>query len=275
MLGSFEDVSGAVEPVSISTCAAFSQSDQGPQSADKSTKPPFHSHVHHVSTQSQKAPQSNSHFSQSTRKATVSASPNHQGPSSTYATASLNHNQGCQLSHSVHQQIKSEAFPDLRECVGLAQDTESPDAQPLTSLHSSDHSNTEPKDMDTKDTFDRHWHQMSLDHPSEYANTMDVSSSDLKQSPKDASLPQANKGNALPSQTFPPLLSSKLPNTVMTQKPTAYVRPMDGQDQVVNESPDLKPSPEPYEPLPQLITSKPNLAKMKTLTQFLEVSILS
>ncbi|XP_076014561.1 AF4/FMR2 family member 1 isoform X2 [Genypterus blacodes] len=273
MLGSFEDVSGAVETVSISTCAAYSQSDQGPPNLDKSTKPAFHSHVHHTSTQSPKAPPSNGHFAQSTRKSTVSASPNHQGPSSTYPTAFLNHNQGCQLSHSVHQQIKTEAFPDLGECVGLAHDTKSPDAQPLTPLHSNDHSYTEPKDMDTKDTLERRWHQVSSDHPSEYANTMDVPSLDLKQSPKDASLPQANKGNnALPSQTFPPLLSSKAPNTVMTQKPTAYVRPMDGQDQVVKESPDLKPSPEPYEPLPELITSKPNLSKMKTLPQFLETN---
>ncbi|XP_067413233.1 AF4/FMR2 family member 1 isoform X2 [Emydura macquarii macquarii] len=46
------------------------------------------------------------------------------------------------------------------------------------------------------------------------------------------------------SQTFPPALPSK--NSAMQQKPTAYVRPMDGQDQAPNESPELKPLPEEY-----------------------------
>jgi len=52
--------------------------------------------------------------------------------------------------------------------------------------------------------------------------------------------------SAAPCQTFPPPpLASKAPGVVVTQKPTAYVRPMDGQDQVMVESPELKPSPEP------------------------------
>uniref|UniRef100_A0A452J5Q4 AF4/FMR2 family member 1 n=1 Tax=Gopherus agassizii TaxID=38772 RepID=A0A452J5Q4_9SAUR len=46
------------------------------------------------------------------------------------------------------------------------------------------------------------------------------------------------------SQTFPPALPPK--NSAMQQKPTAYVRPMDGQDQAPNESPELKPLPEEY-----------------------------
>lgn len=39
-------------------------------------------------------------------------------------------------------------------------------------------------------------------------------------------------------QNFPPTLASK--PTVVQQKPTAYVRPMDGQDQAPDESPKLK-----------------------------------
>nr|XP_056718139.1 AF4/FMR2 family member 3 [Euleptes europaea] len=39
-------------------------------------------------------------------------------------------------------------------------------------------------------------------------------------------------------QNFPPALASK--STVVQQKPTAYVRPMDGQDQAPDESPKLK-----------------------------------
>ncbi|KAG5834628.1 hypothetical protein ANANG_G00263460 [Anguilla anguilla] len=86
---------------------------------------------------------------------------------------------------------------------------------------------------------------------------------------------QANEGAPLPSQTFPPPLPSK-PNLVMPQKPTAYVRPMDGQDQVPSESPDLKPSPEDfhgqsYENLPDLKnTTKPSLSKLKIPPQPIE-----
>ncbi|XP_077789937.1 AF4/FMR2 family member 1 isoform X2 [Podarcis muralis] len=46
------------------------------------------------------------------------------------------------------------------------------------------------------------------------------------------------------SQTFPASLSSK--TSAIQQKPTAYVRPMDGQDQAPDESPELKPLPEEY-----------------------------
>ncbi|NXY32365.1 AFF1 protein, partial [Pomatorhinus ruficollis] len=46
------------------------------------------------------------------------------------------------------------------------------------------------------------------------------------------------------SQTFPPSLTSKA--GAMQQKPTAYVRPMDGQDQAPFESLELKPLLEEY-----------------------------
>ncbi|XP_063166498.1 AF4/FMR2 family member 1 isoform X2 [Candoia aspera] len=50
--------------------------------------------------------------------------------------------------------------------------------------------------------------------------------------------------NAQPSsQTFPSSLSK---TSAIQQKPTAYVRPMDGQDQAPDESPELKPLPEEY-----------------------------
>ncbi|KAJ6663342.1 hypothetical protein lerEdw1_010479 [Lerista edwardsae] len=45
--------------------------------------------------------------------------------------------------------------------------------------------------------------------------------------------------SSLSSQNFPPGLHCK--SSMMQQKPTAYVRPMDGQDQVPNDSPELKP----------------------------------
>ncbi|XP_062290398.1 AF4/FMR2 family member 1 [Scomber scombrus] len=271
MLGNYEDVNHpsplTIEPLPVPTYVTFSQSDQGHPNTDKSAKPPFHNQAHYMSNQSQTGPLSNSYSSQPTRASTASASPNHHGHSSTLSKASFNHSH---LSHSTHQQKKSESFSDLREHVSLPQEmsAQAPDAKPQPFLHSSDHNNTEPKDTDTKDTFDFHLLQGSTDHP--FASTMDVSTLNLKQSPKDACLPQASKGNTLPSQTFPPLQSSKQPSVVMTQKPTAYVRPMDGQDQVVNESPELKPSPEPYVPLPEITVNKPDLGKTKMLPQFLE-----
>ncbi|XP_070844481.1 AF4/FMR2 family member 1 isoform X1 [Chaetodon trifascialis] len=268
MLGSYEDVNNpspfTTEPLPIPSNVTSSQSDRGQPNADKPTKPPFHNQVHYVSTQSQKALSSNGYSSQPTRTCAASSSPNHHGHSSSFSNASLNHSQ---LGHPAHQQKKREANSDLRESVSLPQEmsSQSPDAKPLPFLHSSDQDTT---DMNTKDTFDRHQLQGSPDHPSECVSTMDVSTFNTKQSPKDASLSQANKGNALPSQTFSSLLS-KQPSVVMTQKPTAYVRPMDGQDQVVSESPELKPSPEPYVPLPEII-NKSDLGKAKILPQFLE-----
>uniref|UniRef100_A0A8D2Q2N1 AF4/FMR2 family member 2 n=1 Tax=Varanus komodoensis TaxID=61221 RepID=A0A8D2Q2N1_VARKO len=48
--------------------------------------------------------------------------------------------------------------------------------------------------------------------------------------------------NSLSAPNFPPGLHCK--SSMTQQKPTAYVRPMDGQDQVPNDSPELKPPAE-------------------------------
>ncbi|XP_073196713.1 AF4/FMR2 family member 1 isoform X3 [Lepidochelys kempii] len=76
------------------------------------------------------------------------------------------------------------------------------------------------------------------------------------------------------SQTFPPALPPK--NSVMQQKPTAYVRPMDGQDQAPNESPELKPLPEEYpgQPYGKIADLKANakakLSKLKIPSEPIE-----
>lgn len=78
------------------------------------------------------------------------------------------------------------------------------------------------------------------------------------------------------SQTFPPPLPSK--TSAMQQKPTAYVRPMDGQDQAPVESPELKPLPEeyhtePYEKISDLkANAKAKLSKLKIPAEPIEVS---
>ncbi|XP_064366446.1 AF4/FMR2 family member 1 isoform X3 [Dromaius novaehollandiae] len=76
------------------------------------------------------------------------------------------------------------------------------------------------------------------------------------------------------SQNFPPSLPSK--TSAMQQKPTAYVRPMDGQDQAPVESPELKPLAEeyhgePYEKISDLkANAKAKLSKLKIPSEPIE-----
>lgn len=156
----------------------------------------------------------------------------------------------------------SQAWPDAEDTSSppLYLPSLSPPTQPLSPLHSSDSSDSEPQEPDDKDP-------PRGDGGASRPEPQDVPS-------------QANEGPPLPSQTFPPPLPSK-PNLVMPQKPTAYVRPLDGQDQAPSESPDLKPSPEDfhgqsYEGLPDLKSSnKPSLSKLKMPPQPIEVSALT
>ncbi|XP_068190445.1 AF4/FMR2 family member 1 isoform X2 [Antennarius striatus] len=235
MLGSYEDVNNpcpfALEPLPVPPYVTSSQSDRGQPHTDNPTKPPFHYQVQHMPTHSQRAPPTSSLSSQPTR--TASSSPPHPaGHSSTSSSA-------CQKTSEAPSHVTAEMG------------SPSPDAKPEPFLCSGG------RDDITADAV----HRRHADHPPE-------SVLNLKQSPKEGSLQQAGKGSALPSQTFPSLLS-KQPSAAVTQKPTAYVRPMDGQDQVFSESPELKPSPEPYVPLPEPI-SKSELEKTSLFPQYLE-----
>ncbi|XP_069341467.1 AF4/FMR2 family member 1 isoform X2 [Eulemur rufifrons] len=98
-----------------------------------------------------------------------------------------------------------------------------------------------------------------------------------KEAPEDSSVAVASLGAAPPqppSQTFPPpSLPSK--SVAMQQKPTAYVRPMDGQDQAPSESPELKPPPEDYrqqafEKADLKAPAKAKLTKLKMPSQSVE-----
>ncbi|CAB1430091.1 unnamed protein product [Pleuronectes platessa] len=264
MLGSYEDVNNpcplTTEPSSIPSYVTVSQSDQGQTNTDKSTKGPFHNQVHYMPPLNQKCPSSSSYSSQPMTMS-ASSSPHGHGHSSTVLKTSSNHSHP---GNSGHQQKKSEVFSDVKVHVSLPQEmsAQSPDVKPQAFLHSSNDNST-----DTKDTFDRHQHQEFSDPPSGSTSTMDFTTLNIKLSPKDTAVTQATKTNALPPQTFPPLLSSKQPSVVMNPKPTAYVRPMDGQDQVLSDSPELKSSPQPYAPL---LISKSKPGKIKILPQFLE-----
>ncbi|XP_016311549.1 AF4/FMR2 family member 2-like [Sinocyclocheilus anshuiensis] len=89
--------------------------------------------------------------------------------------------------------------------------------------------------------------------------------------------------SGLLTPTFPQGLHCK-PSSAVQQKPTAYVRPMDGQDQVPNDSPELKPPVELVEgynsvPFGGLLDTKSSTAGTKgkipklTLPQSGEVSL--
>ncbi|XP_062434426.1 AF4/FMR2 family member 3 [Rhea pennata] len=65
-------------------------------------------------------------------------------------------------------------------------------------------------------------------------------------------------------QNFPPSLASK--PSLVQQKPTAYVRPMDGQDQAPDESPKLKLSAETTKSYRGVPSSKPDSTRTKSKT---------
>ncbi|XP_024236807.1 AF4/FMR2 family member 1 isoform X1 [Oncorhynchus tshawytscha] len=196
---------------------------------------------------------------------------------SSHTQSSLGLSQGRASPDPLQGKAEPCPWPDLRECASLTPvlSTLSPPAEPLSPLHSSDPSDSEPQD-----TPDRHQgsplhterHPASLLHPD---SPVPMEGSSLDDPQRDIPLLGTEGATTLPSQTFPLPLASK-PNLVMPQKPTAYVRPMDGQDQVTSESPDLKPSPEGFhgqsyhEPLPDLKSTKPSLSKLKIPSQSIE-----
>ncbi|NXH30938.1 AFF3 protein, partial [Myiagra hebetior] len=77
----------------------------------------------------------------------------------------------------------------------------------------------------------------------------------------------AKHGGAHCVQNFPPSLASK--PSLGQQKPTAYVRPMDGQDQAPDESPKLKLPAETTKSYRGVPSSKPDSARTKSkITKF-------
>lgn len=267
MLGCYEEYNipspVAVEPLPIPSQGTPLQSDCSEASADLQAKPAPLSEVRRAAaaSQSQKGPSGSSHTPQASQASTPLSPNRHMNTSSSSANPGP----------PQQQQLKVEAQSYLRERADLFQgvSSQSPDAaaaaESLPCLHSAKQEITESspclhsvkQEVTEPHTVDRH----QPEGPKHFPGAADVPTFNPKQSPKD--LP------ALPAQTFSSLLS-KQPSVVMTQKPTAYVRPMDGQDQVVSESPELKPSPEPYAPLPELI-NKTEPDKEKMLPQYSEV----
>ncbi|XP_032915750.1 AF4/FMR2 family member 1 isoform X2 [Catharus ustulatus] len=105
---------------------------------------------------------------------------------------------------------------------------------PLSPLHSSQNINSRSQNS-------------SKSHGSTYSQTkslQDLVTGSQEKESRDSPAVTLTSTTQPSSQTFPPSLTSKV--SAMQQKPTAYVRPMDGQDQAPFESLELKPLLEEY-----------------------------
>ncbi|NWI43734.1 AFF1 protein, partial [Picathartes gymnocephalus] len=129
---------------------------------------------------------------------------------------------------------------------------------PLSPLHSSQHINSRSQSS-------------SKSHGSTYSQTkslQDLMTGSQEKESRDSPAVTLTSTTQPSSQTFPPSLTSKA--SAMQQKPTAYVRPMDGQDQAPFESLELKPLLEEYHDGPNEDVSdlkakvKAELSKLET-----------
>ncbi|NXI00613.1 AFF1 protein, partial [Pachycephala philippinensis] len=129
---------------------------------------------------------------------------------------------------------------------------------PLSPLHSSQHISFRSQNS-------------SKSHGSTYSQTkllQDLVTGSQEKESRDSPAITLTSTTQPSSQTFPPSLTSKA--SAMQQKPTAYVRPMDGQDQAPFESLELKPLLEEYHEGPNEDVSdlkakvKAELSKLET-----------
>ncbi|XP_019381541.1 PREDICTED: AF4/FMR2 family member 1 isoform X2 [Gavialis gangeticus] len=163
----------------------------------------------------------------------------------------------------VDEGTTNELQASLLELSPLLSSLSSPVA-PLSPLHSSQHVNS--RSQNSKKSHGQPCSQMQ--------STQDLMAGSHDSENWDG-LAINLAGAAQPSsQTFPPSLPSK--TSVIQQKPTAYVRPMDGQDQAPYESPELKALPEeyhgePYEKISDLkANAKARLSKLKIPSEPIE-----
>lgn len=137
---------------------------------------------------------------------------------------------------------------------------------PLSPLHSSQHINSRSQNS-SKSHGPTH---------SQTKSSQDLVAGSQEKESRDSSAVNLTSTTQPSSQTFPPPLPSK--TSAMQQKPTAYVRPMDGQDQAPVESPELKHLPEEYhgetyEKISDLkANAKAKLSKLKIPSEPIEVS---
>ncbi|NXU29943.1 AFF1 protein, partial [Thalassarche chlororhynchos] len=184
------------------------------------------------------------------------------------------HNRGGQESHAGFHQKRNdrravgegranELQASLLALSPLLSSLSSPVA-PLSPLHSSQHINSRSQNS-------------SKSHGPTYSQTkssQDLVTGSQEKESRDSSAVNLTSTTQPSSQTFPPPLPSK--TSAMQQKPTAYVRPMDGQDQAPVESPELKPlleeyHGEPYEKIADLkANAKAKLSKLEIPSEPIE-----
>ncbi|XP_040412015.1 AF4/FMR2 family member 1 isoform X1 [Cygnus olor] len=236
------------------TPSSFHHASRHPHMGPPVVAPPPPSHsVHYQKAQSRTEPASGLHA-----KSHSLSSSRSQGQE---------HSRGGQESHtgSRHKRTERRAVGEgranelqasLLELSPLLSSLSTPVA-PLSPLHSSQHVNSRSQNS-------------SKSHGPTYTQTkspQDLVAGSQENESRDSSAINLAGTTQPSSQTFPPPLPSK--TSAMQQKPTAYVRPMDGQDQAPVESPELKPLPEeyhtePYEKISDLkANAKAKLSKLK------------
>ncbi|XP_075043427.1 AF4/FMR2 family member 2 isoform X2 [Mixophyes fleayi] len=157
----------------------------------------------------------------------------HSGHNSTCTQSSQASSQPSRSKHSSSHDLSQIRYEDLYNCqIDQHKSVSVEEPVPTTSSsHSRRHNHT--KALSGEHSYKENTHSKS---PVDLEFLIHGSVSPL---PSTSLLLAAN---GLSSQNFPPGLHSK--TSMMQQKPTAYVRPMDGQDQVPNDSPELKPPTE-------------------------------
>ncbi|XP_071669682.1 AF4/FMR2 family member 2 isoform X6 [Patagioenas fasciata] len=168
------------------------------------------------------------HSHQSSRKSRTDWS--RGGHNSSGAQPSQSSSQQSRAKHSSSHDQPQGRYEDLYNC--QSEQHKSGGTEEANSMAASSHSrrHTHSKSAAGEHTYKENSHSKS---PTELEFAGHGSGSPLPST----SLLSAN--NSLSTQNFPPGLHCK--NSMVQQKPTAYVRPMDGQDQVPNDSPELKP----------------------------------
>ncbi|XP_077141357.1 AF4/FMR2 family member 2 isoform X2 [Ranitomeya variabilis] len=166
-----------------------------------------------------------------TRKSRADWPPGGHNPTCTQSSQA--NSQPSRPKHSVSHDLSQIRYEDLYNCQNDQHKSASVDepAPATSSVHSRRHNHS--KTLSGEHSYKENSHSKS---PVDLDFSVHGSVSPLPST----SLLLA--GNGLSSQNFPPGLHSK--TNMLQQKPTAYVRPMDGQDQVPNDSPELKPPTE-------------------------------
>ncbi|XP_030304865.1 AF4/FMR2 family member 2 isoform X3 [Calypte anna] len=168
------------------------------------------------------------HSHQSSRKSRTDWS--RGGHNSSGTQPSQSSGQQSRTKHSTSHDQPQGRYEELYNCQG--EQHKSGGTEEANSMAASSHSrrHTHSKSAPGEHTYKENSHSKS---PAELEFVGHGPGSPLPST----SLLSANSG--LSSQNFPPGLHCK--TSMVQQKPTAYVRPMDGQDQVPNDSPELKP----------------------------------